>query len=386
MAADKYRSAEDEYFKLRGQFDTGRLTQEQFDERLRELMIQDAQGRYWMLGADSGKWYYYDGASWVQGEPYAGATPPPLAEAAARPVSSPTSPPAPRSTPSPASPPSLNNARSFPLVPILILLVLVILGVAAFLIFQNRERIFVAQQPQQITPVLPPTITRAPSPTPLGALSTAPATLAPLPTAIPATLAPTDAPTLVPPTAAPTNISATDIPAITVIVVTSEPPPTIELPTLLPSATTPPTVAPTVAPTKIPATATKPPPTNTAVPNFPPGVYVTKLRLEPAQPKTNQDITFTATFVNTTGSNQGYNWLAQIYRVSDGKRHGDTKAKSLTVATGTNEYSVGTWKRTGPGGCVSYFVMTEFEDGDKNRIPFLNTDGNQLRQYFDVCP
>ena len=53
---DQYQHSEDEYFKLRGQFDTGRLTQEEFDEKLRALMVQDEQGRYWMLGADSGKW------------------------------------------------------------------------------------------------------------------------------------------------------------------------------------------------------------------------------------------------------------------------------------------------------------------------------------------
>ena len=55
MAAEKFRASEDAYFRLRGQFDTGRITAEQFDERVRELAVQDAQGRYWMPGADSGK-------------------------------------------------------------------------------------------------------------------------------------------------------------------------------------------------------------------------------------------------------------------------------------------------------------------------------------------
>ncbi len=388
MAADKYRSAEDEYFKLRGQFDTGRLTQEQFDERLRELMIQDAQGRYWMLGADSGKWYYYDGTSWVQGEPYAGATPPPLADVQARPVSSPASPPAPRSTSSPASPPPLNNARGFPLVPILILLVLVILGVAAFLIFQNRERIFVAQQPQQITPVLPPTITRAPSPTALGALPTAPATLAPLPTAIPPTVAPTNAPTPVPPTAAPTNIPATDVPAITVIVVTSEPPPTLELPTLLPSVTTPPTVAPTIAPTKIPATATKAPPTNTAVPNFPPNVYVTKIEYSP-NPKRNQNVTFTATFLNTTGGTAYYNWLVLLYdpeKTGNNKGFGESPATGVSIPVGESTFSVSYSPVNGPGGCKNLYMRAGWKISAFDKPIFPNTSGDPVTVSFDVCP
>lgn len=198
MAEDQYRNAEDQYFKLRGQFDTGRLTQEQFDEKLRELMIHDAQGRYWMLGADSGKWYYYDGAKWVQGEPYAGATPPPMAvPVEARPLSSPdTAPPlVPLTVNPPASSSSSAPSRGVPLVPILIALVLIGLAVAAFLIFQNRDRIFVSQRPSQITPILPPTITRAPSPT-AGVIvpTNAPATLPPVPTAVPTDIPPTAAP------------------------------------------------------------------------------------------------------------------------------------------------------------------------------------------------
>src|ERR1700694_4082842 len=108
MAADKFRHAEDEYFKLRGQFDTGRLTQDQFDEKLRELMQQDEQGRYWMLGADSAKWYFYDGTKWVQGAPYQGAEIPiaPAQETGSyTPANPPASPPAsPTTSPPPVSP------------------------------------------------------------------------------------------------------------------------------------------------------------------------------------------------------------------------------------------------------------------------------------------
>jgi hypothetical protein len=27
------------------------------------------EGRYWMLGADSGKWYVHDGQTWVEAAP-----------------------------------------------------------------------------------------------------------------------------------------------------------------------------------------------------------------------------------------------------------------------------------------------------------------------------
>jgi len=64
-----FQRAEDEFFKLKGQVGAGRITQAQFEEQLRALVVQDAQGRYWMLGADSGKWYMHDGTSWVERTP-----------------------------------------------------------------------------------------------------------------------------------------------------------------------------------------------------------------------------------------------------------------------------------------------------------------------------
>lgn len=65
-----FKRTEDEYFKLKGLLSTGRLTQEQYEAKLRELMVQDGQGRYWMLGADTGKWYLHDGQTWTEAQPY----------------------------------------------------------------------------------------------------------------------------------------------------------------------------------------------------------------------------------------------------------------------------------------------------------------------------
>jgi hypothetical protein len=376
MAADKYRHAEDEYFKLRGQFDTGRLSQEQFDEKLRALMLQDEQGRYWMLGADSGKWYYYDGTKWVQGDPYPGASMPPPVVLAAMPASSP--PPAAPASVSPAPAPPATK-RGFPIVPVLIVLALLALGVAGFLIFQNRERIFVAQQPPQITPVLPPTITRAPSPTaPVFVPTLAPQTLPPLATAIPATDVPTDAP---PSVAPPTNA-----PAITVIVVTDVPPPTIELPTLLPTATTPPTQPPTVAPTKPPATATKAPPTNTVVPTCPNGVCVTNLQFSPAAPKRNQDVTFTANFLNSTGDTKSYNWLILVYRQGQTKGFGESAAYNISVPPGVSTFSITHTVVKGPGGCEPFYARAGWKISAFEKYEFPNVSGEPATANFDVCP
>lgn len=80
MSEDQFRKAEERYFVLRGQVETGRITQAQYEASLRELMVQDAQGRHWVLGAETGRWHVHDGTNWVEANPYGGtpSQPPPL--------------------------------------------------------------------------------------------------------------------------------------------------------------------------------------------------------------------------------------------------------------------------------------------------------------------
>ncbi|MBI5876971.1 MAG: FHA domain-containing protein [Chloroflexi bacterium] len=67
--ANRFRQVEAEYFRLRGQLASGRLTQEQFEAALQPLMFQDEQGRYWMIGVESGKWHVFDGKTWAAKDP-----------------------------------------------------------------------------------------------------------------------------------------------------------------------------------------------------------------------------------------------------------------------------------------------------------------------------
>lgn len=70
MAQDQFEKTEAEYFCLKGQVASGRISPPQFEAACRQLVFQDAQGRSWMLGVDSGRWYMHDGRAWVKGEPY----------------------------------------------------------------------------------------------------------------------------------------------------------------------------------------------------------------------------------------------------------------------------------------------------------------------------
>ena len=58
-----------EFRKLKAQYDAGTLSEADFKARLQDLMVQDEQGRWWMIGYESGQWYVHDGEKWVRSEP-----------------------------------------------------------------------------------------------------------------------------------------------------------------------------------------------------------------------------------------------------------------------------------------------------------------------------
>ncbi len=60
MQNPKFAQAEQEYFRLRGQLVTGRITREQFLSAVHALTFADSEGRVWTIDADSGKWRVKD--------------------------------------------------------------------------------------------------------------------------------------------------------------------------------------------------------------------------------------------------------------------------------------------------------------------------------------
>jgi len=69
MVARRFKIAEDNFSRLRKQFLRGEISREQFAESLRKSRLIDDEGKCWMIGAQSGQWYYYDGKTWIQSEP-----------------------------------------------------------------------------------------------------------------------------------------------------------------------------------------------------------------------------------------------------------------------------------------------------------------------------
>lgn len=171
---DPFQRVQDEYFRLKGQHATGRITSEQFAEALKGLTVQDAQGQTWSIDPENGNWRVKQGEQWVEATPPKFEPPKPqtLPERhTAAPALAPTS---------PASVPQKSNT----LISILLgALILIGFALVAFLfLFSNRAETNVALQPTNVS-VVNPTASLAPLAT--APVNTATATFTPSTTATP---------------------------------------------------------------------------------------------------------------------------------------------------------------------------------------------------------
>ena len=64
-----FQEADRRYAEIKRRHETGSLTQEEFDEELKHLMVQDEEGRWWAKSRTAGEWYYHDGTAWVKDTP-----------------------------------------------------------------------------------------------------------------------------------------------------------------------------------------------------------------------------------------------------------------------------------------------------------------------------
>src|SRR4030042_6719880 len=67
--SDTFKDTERAFQSLRRQFRGKEIPRREFIDRLKKLRLRDSQGRVWMIGAQSGKWYFFDGSDWVLSDP-----------------------------------------------------------------------------------------------------------------------------------------------------------------------------------------------------------------------------------------------------------------------------------------------------------------------------
>jgi hypothetical protein len=64
-----FQEADRRYVEIKRRGEAGELTQEEFDEQLKQLMVQDEDGRWWVKSPTTGEWHYHDGTAWVKDTP-----------------------------------------------------------------------------------------------------------------------------------------------------------------------------------------------------------------------------------------------------------------------------------------------------------------------------
>jgi len=64
-----FSEAEARFWQLKGMRSAGRLDQAAFESALRDLMVQDPAGCWWMPHQETGQWHVFDGAKWAPAAP-----------------------------------------------------------------------------------------------------------------------------------------------------------------------------------------------------------------------------------------------------------------------------------------------------------------------------
>lgn len=70
MEETKFKETEAKYREIKEKHARGEMSIDQVKMELKNLMVQDETGTYWMLGGKSGKWYRHDGTQWQETDPY----------------------------------------------------------------------------------------------------------------------------------------------------------------------------------------------------------------------------------------------------------------------------------------------------------------------------
>ncbi len=65
----RVKEIEKAFAKLKLKYRRGKISRQKFIDGLEKLRFKDYEGRVWMIGARSSRWYYFDGQDWIQSEP-----------------------------------------------------------------------------------------------------------------------------------------------------------------------------------------------------------------------------------------------------------------------------------------------------------------------------
>jgi len=67
--SNQFKDVEKEFLELKRKFKQKKISEREFKDRLKTLRLRDQKGRCWTIGAQTGKWYFFDGQNWVSAKP-----------------------------------------------------------------------------------------------------------------------------------------------------------------------------------------------------------------------------------------------------------------------------------------------------------------------------
>src|SRR5581483_1110196 len=206
-----------------------------------------------------------------------------------------------------------------------------------------------------------------PRPTPTGPALTNPTALPPAPTAPPLTAAPTE---IVPTAVAPTAVVQT------VVAATAVAPTEVTIPTVTPPTSSSGGQNNSAPPSGVSGGGT----------SGKRGVFITRLRLDPATPRNKELVTFYATFSNTTGSPVQAAWCAEVFRPGAKQAMGGTSCKPQIIPCGVSEQSVRGWQIVGVRSCMPLLARIVFIADNGVRVPYALPNGSAYWLNFNACP
>jgi hypothetical protein len=347
-----FQDAEKTYKDLKAQHAAGKLSDADFETEVAKLRLQDAQGRWWQIGVQTGEWYMHDGQKWNKAKPP--AAPPSPKEPSAAPEAGAERPrrgggglPARLFSAAPAG-----RGNGTGLQPWMLIAIIAVVAVVAIAILVGGYLL--------ISGALGGGATARATTTPTRSVAVLSSPVVPTITLAP----PTDTP-LPPPT-----VEVTATAAIT--------------PTRTPAAARPTATRPAVTPTRAGPTATH-------TPSAPPGVYVTNVETNPAHASIGSVIGFRVTFLNTTGSAQTYVWQVLVYKCPEQcdtykTSYGQTLRMTSSIGTGTVVVDSPQNINLGIGISCDLVAIPHYVDPTNQQVvPFPSLKNNPFYYSFNVC-
>jgi hypothetical protein len=66
---DRFKDVKADFDRITSRFRSGEISRREYIDGLKRIRFRDDEGRFWMIGSQTGKWYSYDGTGWVQSSP-----------------------------------------------------------------------------------------------------------------------------------------------------------------------------------------------------------------------------------------------------------------------------------------------------------------------------